>query len=182
MLWLLNLNFTTVSEEGVVVLLRSSSTRTLGTELRSLMRYTQNFEQFFFCWVNDNFCVTGFKTKSQMTFLTSGGYSCTVLGTAAWGTSNDLMDSCDTSWFRSNKGEWGGRSYNAQKIFVIKSEGTTTWKTLTEIGDGRIMCKFMIKNRWVARMWPWPIQFRIQWQTFVNTVVNIWVQKPVGYF
>jgi hypothetical protein len=44
------------------------------------------------------------------------------------------------------------------------------------------MCKFMIKNRWVARMWPWPIQFRIQWQTFVNTVVNIWVQKPVGYF
>jgi hypothetical protein len=63
-----------------------------------------------------------------------------------------------------------------------KIRRNNTWKTLSEIRDGRIMCKFMIKNQWVARMWPWPIQLRIHWQAFVNTVVNIWVQRAVGYF
>lgn len=50
--------FTTVSEQ-VVLFLRSSSTRALGTELRSVMRYTEFWRSLLGKEVhNDNFCVT----------------------------------------------------------------------------------------------------------------------------
>jgi len=87
--------FTTVSEEQSVLFLRSSSTRELNS---GLWWGTQNFEGV--CWAMK--CImTVFVwlilRQNHMTDSWVGGGSCSLV-TAAFGTSNDFMESSDTSW------------------------------------------------------------------------------------
>jgi len=79
------------------------------TGLRSVMRYTEFWRGLLGKEVhNDSFCVTVILRQNHTWQIPEWGGGCSPV-TAAFGTSNDFMNSSNTSWLWSDIRGWSGK-------------------------------------------------------------------------